>query len=353
MRHFAGLMLSLAAGVILLHACLANEPPPNDSSQNTPFVPPTPADLITDARLRLIEQGLAGAAPRIQPPEAIILLTTLKSRIEKTLADGNNHTALSSKEPVTLEDFDKVFWSMHVYSNQISGASRLFGYTQQLLNIARKYKPKPNNKIDLSVLQTDWSILKASIQEVFDKFALRDRDLRIARVNLADKVLTDGKDVSERLLAALALDMDGDVLPQLLSKDTTFAAEETQKVKETIQHARTQAGPELLKKSRALFTGLHWWVRGRYGIGTSNDGLLKDSSALQSPEAMFGLIMPLVMPTPTPPSVNDPIPNIDRRHHYLWQFETRQFNTGGRDTNTKTTQFVPISSNITYTTHFY
>lgn len=351
MRHFAGLMLSLAAGVILLHASLATEPPPNDSSQNTSFVPPTPADLITDARLRLIEQGLAGAAPRIQPQEAIILLTTLKSRIEKTLADGN--AALSSKEPVTLEDFDKVFWSMHVYSNQLNGASRMFGYTQQLLNIARKFKAKPNNKIDTSVLQTDWASLKADIQQMFDKFTLRDRDLRIARVNLADKVLSDGKDISDRLLAALALDLDGDVLPQLLSKDTTFGTDETRKVKETIQHARTQAGPELLKKSRALFTGLHWWVRGRYGIGTSNDGLLKDPSALQSPQAMFGLIMPLVMPTPTPPNGMNSIPTVDRRHHYLWQFETRQFITGGRDTKMSSKQFVPISESITHMSHFY
>lgn len=359
MRFTSYLGLAIFAATLILHTSLATEPtawpaePPTTDRSPDDRKPPTQADLLTDARLKLIEQGLAKSAPVVQPPEAVILLTTLKSRIDKTLAAGNDHAAFAKNEPNTLDDFDKLFWSMHVFSNQFGSAIRFYDYTQELLPLARKFKPKASDKIDLSALQTDWARLKSEMKTLYDKFVLRDRDLRIARLNLADKVITDGKDVAERLLAALALDMDGDLLPELLAKDDSFPPEQTEKIKDTIKHAREVAGPELLQKSRALFTGLHWWVRGRYGIGSTAAGLLKDPAALKSNDAMFGLIMPITMPSPTPPTDNNPVPFVDRRHHYLWQFETRQIIAGGSNTTTKTKQFVPLAVSVTTMTHFY
>lgn len=129
----------------------------------------------------------------------------------------------------------------------------MYEYAQMLVPVAKKIKPKSGDKTDLSVMQTDWGRLKSDMKSLFDKFVvrdrilrdrnlrdrnLRDRNLRVGRINLANQVLSDGKDVGERLLAALALDMDGDLLPQLLAKDETFPAEQTEKVKETIKHAR-------------------------------------------------------------------------------------------------------------------
>ncbi len=166
-------------------------------------------------------------------------------------------------------------------------------------------------------------------------------------------MLTESKDVAERLLAALALDMDGEILPVLLAKDATFPATQTQTVKDTISHARTVVGREYLQKSRWLFTGLHWWVRGRYGLGTSGEGLMKDPAAVKSPDAMFGLLMPISQPIPTPPGAGEPVPLVDRRHYYLWQFETRQVASGGSSTTTSTKQFVPHTASVTTMTHFY
>ena len=42
---------------------------------------------------------------------------------------------------------------------------------------------------------------------------------------------------------------------------------------------------DLLEKSRLLYTGLHWWLRGRYGKGTDGFGLLKSPAAMKSEQA--------------------------------------------------------------------
>jgi hypothetical protein len=316
---------------------------------------PPLADLVTDARFQLIELGLVKSASAVPPQEALILLATLKARTEKLLAKGNEHPAFEKTAPTTLDDFEKLFWSMHVFANQMESAARFCDFAQGLKATAEKFKPKgkTNDTSDVAVLQTDWTKIKSDLAALWERFALQDRDLRVARLTLADKVLTESKDVGERLLAALAVDMDGELLPALLEKDLSFPPEQRQKLVETIDHARTGAGRELLQKSRLLFTGLHWWLRGRYGVGTVGGGLLKDTAALKSPDVMFGLLMPINPPNPTAPGAREPVPLVDRRHHYLWQFETRELTGNLTQRSTSQTKFVPISGSVTTTTYFY
>jgi hypothetical protein len=311
------------------------------------------SDLITDTRLRMVEQGQSKSAPQVQPKEAVVLLTTLKARIDKLLADGNAHPCFAKKEPATLDEYDQLFWKMHVFSNQFTSAERFFVVAQEIKPLAEKYKSKDKNDPALAVQQIDWEKIKTDMSSLREKFALRDRDLRVARLTLADKTLTDSKDVKERLIAALVVDMDGEILPPLLANDTTFPPDQTEQVQKTIDHARQAAGRELLQKSRWLFTGLHWWFRGRYGVGTAGNGLLKDQAALKSPDVMFGLLMPINPPVPTPPGSDQPNPLVDRRHHYLWQFETQKVvSSGSQSTNTQS-QLVSGSMSVTTMTHFY
>jgi hypothetical protein len=101
------------------------------------------------------------------------------------------------------------------------------------------------------------------------------------------------------------------------------------RIREHVRHGQQSAGQEFIAKSRLLFTGLHWWFRGRYGMGTDGHGLLKSKAALASPDVMFALYMPQTTPVPTDPTKGGmQVPLVDRRHHYLWQFETRQISTG-------------------------
>ena len=90
-----------------------------------------------------------------------------------------------------------------------------------------------------------------------------------------------------------------------------------------VQLARESAG-DLVTKSRLLYRGLHWWLRGRYGLGPDGFGLLKSVEALSSPLAQFPLYMPAGMPTPSDPTETGySVPRFDRRHHYIWMYEYR------------------------------
>lgn len=310
------------------------------------------SDLITDTRLRLVEQGRSKAVPQVQPREALLLLTTLKERIDKLLADGNAHPCFAKKEPVTLDEYEQLFWKMHVFSNQFTSAESFYVLALEIKPLAEKYKSKDKNDPALAIQKTEWEQVKADMARLRERFALRDRDLRVARLTLADKVLTDSKDVKQRLLAAVVVDMDGEILPPLLAKDSTFPADQAEKVGKTIEHARQTAGRELLQKSRWLFAGLHWWMRGRYGVGTAGNGLLKDQGALQSPDVMFGLFMPINPPVPNAPGSAQPVPLVDRRHHYLWQFETQKVVSSGSQSSNTQSHFTGTNS-VTTMTHFY
>jgi hypothetical protein len=356
MRHTSLICTVVLTGCLVLQALIAAEPVASSSLiEAEPYttVEHSPTDLANEVWLKLIEQGLALSVANVQPRDAVIVLAAIKARIDTVLSDGSKHPAFEKDVPTTLDGFEKLFWSMHVFSNQLTSAGRLYDYAQGLKATARKYKPQKYEKIDVTVLQVNWNWNKIELGELRQRFAERDRDLRVDRLKLADKVLTEINDVAERLLAALQLDMDGELLPVLLAKDKTFSSTQLKEVTDTITHARTAAGAPFIQKARWLFTGLHWWVRGRYGMGTAGNGLLKSPVALKSPDLMFGLLMPIQTPIPTAPNARDPVPFVDRRHHYLWQFETRQVASAYSNTTTSKTQFTPVTGTVTTLTHFY
>jgi hypothetical protein len=361
MQNLKRLGLALLAGALVLTLLLASHSDvsavayQSASSQANPAKATDTPPLApwVEERIKLVEQGLIKSAPPLKAREALLFLVELKARIENILSRGRTHQAFAAKEPATLDEFEQVFWSMHVLSNQLTSAGRFLDHAQELKPTAQKFQPKSKEATDLSVLQTDWASLRTELTGLRDKLTLRDRNLRIARLALAEKLLTDSKDLGERLTAALSLEMDGEALRSTLTKDTTFPIEEARRIKGMMDRARAAAGPNLLLKSRLLFTGLHWWLRGRYGLGTAGGGLMKDAVALRSPDAMFGLMMPITLPKPTAPTAREPVPLVDRRHHYLWQFETRRFTTGGSQSSTTTKEFVNQGTTVTTTSYFY
>jgi hypothetical protein len=144
-------------------------------------------------------------------------------------------------------------------------------------------------------------------------------------VEAAQIVLSDSKDLKLRILAAYALDFDGDYLAEVFAQPRDFQRERLREpdlpehIKAVVADGRQQAG-DLLAKSRFFFEGLHWWLRGRYGRGTHDQGLLKGPDALNSREALLTLMMPSEMPRPVDPAkaTSIPTPTVERRHHYVW-----------------------------------
>lgn len=129
-----------------------------------------------------------------------------------------------------------------------------------------------------------------------------------------------------------------------------------EQLRATLHEGRTLAGADLITKSRLLFTGMHWWFRGRYGVGTDSMGLMKNERSLKSPEAMFALYMPRVPPKPTDPfSQGTPLPLVDRRHHYVWRLSNERIVESRELAYDKVNRIVFLGpgSKTIVTTYFY
>ena len=144
--------------------------------------------------------------------------------------------------------------------------------------------------------------------------------------------MADSTSLKDRYLATWALETDGRLVHDALTagqldfmnpalNDPDLLTQITEQVKEGVE----LAGEKLIKKSGLLFTGLHWWMRGRYGMGTEAAGFLKSARAVTSDAALFPLYMPEETPVPTSRySETGTIPEVDRRHNYIWEWEYRK-----------------------------
>jgi hypothetical protein len=178
-------------------------------------------------------------------------------------------------------------------------------------------------------------VLDLDGEELAGFFArLRPASASIASKDEPSKKTADAKDRAKRTddPAADLAAATGSVVRFRQSLNDPQLAET---IREQVKRGQQLAGKDFLEKSRLLFTGLHWWFRGRYGMGTDGNGLLKSKLALTSPDAQFGLYMPKEVPKPTDPRQGGKqVPSVDRRHHYIWQFETRTIQTSFNSSTT-------------------
>ena len=176
--------------------------------------------------------------------------------------------------------------------------------------------------------------------------------------------MRDSGDFKERLRAAFSVSFDGPQVLQFLDahqatdfhrpllRDPDLAG----RVREQLQSATELTG-DLAQKSRLLYLGMHWWLRGRYGQGPEGMGLLKSQAALTSPLAQFPLFMPIRPPVPTDPTSSaQAIPKFDRRHHYIWMYEYRRLNLEQSTSTSVIDRDINVSQRLTSRTklsHFY
>ena len=95
-------------------------------------------------------------------------------------------------------------------------------------------------------------------------------------------------------------------------------------LQESAKQAQQAAG-DLWDKSYALYVGLEWWRRGRFGRGPYGGGMLKGFAALKSLDQQIALSMPATFPEVTSSKAQSSFRMgeypLSRRHKYLWQFE--------------------------------
>ncbi len=323
---------------------------------------PTVDQMLIESRLNLVTQRSTAVAKPPGRHELLVVIPAIKARIDEVLSDAIGHVVLQEKLPNTgsLSEYENLFWRIHVLEQKLTTARRLSSFGKQLQLRARRYVRRAGPR-DQAVYKTDFSINATQLDDLAQELDERKIELRTQRLAFAHRQLHATTDLREKMEAAYAAGLDGSLLTEFFKGvNDRLAGGETvefrrpalgnelleDEVQRLIEESKKTAG-DVAEKGHLLFTGMHWWLRGRYGRGSEGGGLLKPKSATRSLHDMFRLYMPEELydldRKADGSSVQAP---IDRRHHYIWAFEPRrvvskQYNhiskaTFNRDT-TKTT----------------
>jgi hypothetical protein len=302
---------------------------------------PDAPTLLVEARLEYVEQGLSKQLPKPSPRETILLLQNLDQRVTQTLEAKSDADALDAlSNTSSLEDWTRRLWKLHVLENQLESAQRM---ADSMAQLAKGYPTGLAIKLNAderSLIQGDYRQLAETLRNAKRDVEEREIELRIGRLERALNRLEDPALDTERFFAAYTSEVDSQIIGDFwqsikrgerhTENEQLSATEVIESVESQIRRAR-ELGRPLSYKAALLYDGLHWWLRGRYGMGPEAAGLAKSAEAMVSPVAQFGLYMPTEVPQPTDPAdprVKQAIPAFDRRHHYWWAWEDRRLQRG-------------------------
>lgn len=296
---------------------------------------PSVQAMLTDARIKLAQWGAEASASEPSPREAALLLGEMRQQAEQLLATACEIQLMTDPlpRPQSLTEFRNLLWDGHVQNNQLHNAAGMVAVAKTLQESKIVRGAKKGSALQKRLLECDFADLAAKIETTRQELNERGVELRVARVAFALRVLAESQDIKERFFAAYAVGIDGALLlagfkqhPQPFGRETLNAAGYVAELESQVQRG-TQLAGDLVKKSELLFAGMHWWRRARYGRGPEFFGLVKNATALASLESQVALLMPRVAPTPVDPAKNPAaqVPDCDRRHHYTWAWQTREF----------------------------
>lgn len=300
---------------------------------------PAVRQLLAEARFALMRQGVRDHSD-LKGRELVLTLAGQDERLESILQWAQRQPLM--QDPLPLGDdffrYERIFWNGHVLDNQFEFTQQLAAHCRQLTQLKDRLTRVDVTAEEEELFGKDFEQLGQRIAGLRRDLAERLIELRVFRLADAEAVLRDSQDAERRLLAAFVIDMDGDRLREFLEQkkgeNRRFGRELlndpglADTILEVVESGRENAA-DALEKSRLLFTGLHWWLRGRYGLGPEGGGLLKSRFVLTNPQAQLFLLMPKVPPQPTDPaqSSSPRVPTFDRRHHYTWAWQDRQLST--------------------------
>lgn len=292
---------------------------------------PTVGTLLLDARLRHI-LPTRGKSIQAKPREAALVLPVLYDRIETFLRDLQVRFGEELPAYDGLKEYQDAYWDIHVAQNRVKNTTLLARHGVGLAENARRGKLKGLTDEERSRLDLDFHDFLPRLERASSNLHQVKAELRIRGVRRASEVIRSSREFKERLRASYIIGFDGPQAIRYLEEHdaATFTrpALRQEDLLDTVRaHVRlaNESAGDLAKKSRLLYLGMHWWLRGRYGQGPEGLGLLKSRAALTSAMAQFPLFMPVRPPVPTDPAMaRHAIPSIDRRHHYIWMYEPRR-----------------------------
>lgn len=336
---------------------------------------PNSAKLMVDAYMSLLTQGRNDDLPKPKTPEIVVMVPELENSIKEVLVAVNDSVTTIDPLPNLdrMEDYEGLFWEIHVLENKIVNAANFARYGAYLIEQADKQKSR-GFEDQLKQLSTNFEEHVEDLKIASRDLQERKLEFRVGRMELAKKVLGDNASFMERIRAAFAGQLDAAMFGRMFAAvdavaNAAGADEEPQGLPEfkrprlqddqLRQHVVDLAeeidalSGDLKHKSQLFFVGTHWWLRGRYGRGTDNGGLLKSTRSVVDPQFQFPLFIPEAMGEPGHKLVRNPEwgksvdgvvaevpaflrvknesglkPEVPRRHHFAWMFEYRQVGPG-------------------------
>lgn len=298
---------------------------------------PSSSQLLLQSRLLLLRQNLQKNLPRPGQRELLLTLEFIRDEVGSVINESVElirkleHTNAN----VSFDEFDGLLRDTHAMTQQLRSSIYVTQYAVEMLEAKHRIKVEALDEKQKELLESDFGVYVDELKTIQQTLGEREIVARIDRLKHAVQSLGQTEDDrKEKFLAAWSVSQDGELIRQALDAagDVEFSIEVLkdedlmQQISDMAQRGKELAGEELLTKSRLLFEGLNWWYRGRYGSGTEAMGLLKSPQAVHSDEAAFALMLPTETPEPTSPedSSRYAVPEIDRRHQYIWAWEYRR-----------------------------
>ena len=286
--------------------------------------------VLASSRFSLLVQNKV-VKPAATKKELLITVPHFQAEVEKVIS-GELRPAImkavdgAAIKPTEFVEFERALWDLHVYKNDLVNLGRtaeMAGRTAQLvLQNARL------NAVERKTLSFDFQAVRQIIEAEAEKRLTREMSLRERRIELALGILGDSKSLKARLQAAFAMDQDVKIIRAFVEQQRkgNFAGVPVPKLGELEGSVAIARGThrELFRSADQLYTGLHWWLRGRYGKGIAANGLLKGEHVKKVPASGFALRMPRDRAKASDPfAVENELasPYVGRRHEYIWSWE--------------------------------
>ncbi len=286
--------------------------------------------VLARSRFSLLVQHKV-VKPAVTKKELLITMPHFQVEVEKVIS-GELRPAIMKADkgaeavPTELAEFESALWDLHVYKNDLVNLGRsaeMAGRTVQLvLQNARL------SAVERKTLSFDFQAVRQTIEAEAEKRLMREMSLREQRIELALGILSDSKILKVRLQAAFAMDQDIKIMRAFVEQQRkgNFAGVPVPKLGELAGAVAIARGThqELFRSADQLYTGLHWWLRGRYGKGIAANGLLKGEHVKKVPASGFALRMPRDRAEASDPFLVEnelASPYVGRRHEYIWSWE--------------------------------
>lgn len=287
------------------------------------------ADLV----LQQVEQGTFNMGRKPSTAIALYLTDELVSRVNGGIQQLKTHPVMSDPlaVPEDWQDSEQLFWEVHVFKNEFLNARQMVQFGVQVLSPHLKQIEKSNDPAQMKVAQS-LERLTQDLPATYREMREREMEMRLIRFNKSSKELHAPGDFEKHLTAAMCMELDAERLIEFFRDEqqepSKRVALNDPKLPETImtmvKNGR-QVGDHISYKAILLRSGMHYWLRGRYGQGPLAFGLLKSPESMNSTYAMEGLYMPKQRPRPI--SIyhggESSQPGYDRRHFYTWAVEYR------------------------------